>query len=166
MYGVCTFPPHKYSVICRICNDFFSAFFKCKSWSENMQLCPFCCCPNSWNLQGWMCCAFGDGRRTCIGTAGYLSDCSLPVVSNQSANFDLWPMMSRRRFPPQEQFVKCSFQPVFHQLRFHVQNHSIPPFIVILMPIYNISKSSLPHLNVQMHWGWLICSTSQVFFLI
>lgn len=133
--------------------------------SESMQLCRSCICRNTWNLQGWTCCAFRDGRRTYIRTTGYLSDRSLHMVSNQSANSDLRPLTSGRLFPPQKQFVKYSFQLISHQPQCHVHNHSIPPFIVVLMHTFNNSKLSSPHPNFQTSKDWLISFSWQVFFL-
>ncbi len=41
-------------------------------------------------LQGSMCCVFGDGiMHTLVGTSGYLSNCCLSIIPNQSAHSPL-----------------------------------------------------------------------------
>ncbi len=50
-------------------------------------------------LQGSKCCAFRDGiLHTLVVTSGYLSDCCLFIISNQSAHS---PLTSTRHFRPQ-----------------------------------------------------------------
>ncbi len=58
----------------------------------------FCCCSPSASGFDVMCCVFRDGiLHTLVVTSGYLSYCSLSIISNQSAHS---PLTSTRHLHP------------------------------------------------------------------
>ncbi len=145
-------------------------------------------------LQGSMCCVFRDGiLQILVVTSGYLSYCCLSIISNQSVHSPLTSDINKafsstqlpltgyflffRPFsvemvvcenPVDQQFVKYSDQPVWHQQPFHVQSHLNPlssPFWRSVWTSASLFTTSrcLNVLSCSHVIGWLaICVTKQL----
>ncbi len=110
-----------------------------------------------------------------VVTSDYLSYCCLSIISNQSAHSPLTSDINKAfsstqlpltgyflffrpfsvnprdgcvcvEIPVDQQFLKYSDQPVWHQQPFHVQSLKSSFFPVLMLGL-NISKSSSPHLD-------------------
>ncbi len=96
-------------------------------------------------LQGLACCVFRDGiLHTLVVVSGYLSYCSLSIISNQSAHSPLTSDINKA-------FSKAVLE-ILRPVRLAPTN--IPrskslksPFFPVLMLGLNFSKSSSPHLD-------------------